>query len=195
MSVLFNKFRGADIMGVRQYIEPGDHILLIKSNQCRETKNPQAPAGQENFIGEMTVIKTKPLTPDQKQVLREGMTCNLVEISTKQGYAGNVVSYVAGVLGYDAREFQADADSENVLRDVCGEEQLISGFLVRCKAQKVATAPKNGKAAGEYTAKVFEPVPKEAYAGYGVTAPDAAYEGDWTSPLDPDLAGAPTQVA
>lgn len=197
MSFLFKKFRDADIMGVRQYIEPGDHILLIKSNQCRETKNPQAPAGQENFIGEFTVVKTKPLSPDQKEKLREGMTCSLVETSTKQGYAGNVVSYIAGTLGMDAREFQADPDSEGTIRGVVGEDQLIAGMLVRCKAQKVQTRPKPGKTEpGEYTAKVFEPVPRSAYASYGIVPPDAAYDGEWTSPLDPELEGtASGQVA
>ena len=29
MSLLFKKFRDADIMGVRQYIEEGRHLLLI----------------------------------------------------------------------------------------------------------------------------------------------------------------------
>jgi hypothetical protein len=181
---LFDKFRSADIMGVRQYIEPGEHIFLITSNKCGPTKNPQAPKGQENFIAEFKVIKTVPMDDKQEKKLVEGMVCSLVETSNQQGYEGNVVSYVAGVLGMTPQEFQLDPASEQVLHDVTEEDQIFVGLLVRCSAQMVKT-----KKDKDYTAKLFQPVPAEAYASYGMVAPDGAYDGEWQQPLPDELVG------
>lgn len=176
MSLLFAKFRTADIMGVRQYIEEGDHILQIGPVKNDQSKNPMKQT-VENFIAEFKVIQTTPLKEDQTEVLKENMTCSLVETSAQQGYAGNVVSFIAGVLGVTAREFQADPESEGLLAAVVGEEQILSGMLVRCRAQKVDTK-KTATTGQKYTAKAWEPVPASAYARYGVTPPPGCYDPD-----------------
>jgi hypothetical protein len=177
MSVLFSKFRDADIMGVRQYIEEGHHLLQVGPIKNDMTKNPMKASNIENFIAEFKVIRTKPLKDEQKDVLKENMTCSLVETSAQQGYAGNVVSFVAGVLGMTAREFQSDENSGNVLRAVCQEEQILAGMLVRCRAQKVDTK-KTAQTGQQYTAKSWEPVPAREYAEYGLTPPEGTYDPD-----------------
>lgn len=178
MSLLFKKFRDADIMGVRQYIEEGVHLFLIGAIKNEGSKNPLKQT-VENFIAEFKVIETQPLSetqPEDKR-LKKDQTCSLVETSAQQGYAGNVVSFCAGVLGMTPREFQTDPESEQMLRAICGESQILGGMLVRCRAQKVDT--KKTKDTGQqYTAKSWEPVPASEYAKYGLEPPTGTYDPD-----------------
>ena len=101
--------------------------------------------------------------------MKAGISCSLVEMETLQGYAGNVLSFVAGVLGVSIDELKADDDFENVFGAVVGSDQLFTGMLVKCIAQKVPT-----KKGGEYTAKSWLPVHAEDYAKYDREAPSGA---------------------
>lgn len=174
---LFDKFRSADIMGVRQYIEEGNHLLLCGAIKHGNTKNPTKAQNLENFIGEFTVVQTTPLKPDQKDKLVEHMTCSLVETSAQQGYEGNVVSFVSGVLGMTPAEFQRDPESEGMLKAIVGESQILAGMLVWCSAQKVDTK-KTATTGQQYTAKTWKPVPARDYAKYGYEAPTGTYDPD-----------------
>lgn len=169
---IFDKFKNADVMGVRQYIEEGNHRLLVKRVSQFMSKNPLTK-NQENVTIEFKVIRTTPKEPDQKPQLKVGMTCNLVETSKSQGYEGNVLAAVAGILGLSIDEMKADDDFDDVFGSVFNEDQLLTGILVDCTAQKVKT-----KAGGDYTAKTWEPVRASEYAQHGLEAPAGAYLAD-----------------
>lgn len=157
----FDRFKSADIMGVRKYIEQGTHVLLVKRTEMGQSRNPT----KKNT--EKTVIEFKVVESD---TMRVGEMTALVEVDTSQGYYGNVLSFVAGILGYAVDEMKADPSFDEVFANVFGEEQILTGMLVRCIAQQVKT-----KAGGDYTAKSWEPIPASEYERYGLMAPDGAY--------------------
>lgn len=157
----YDKFKSADVMGTRQWIEPGDHILLIRQCQMGPSKNP-LKKGQENTIVTYRVIQSDSMKP--------GTTCSLVETDAQQGYAGNVLAFVAGVMGYTIDELKADEDFDAVFDGCFGTEQILTDMLVRCTAQQVKTTK-----GGDYTAKTWEPVEAAKYEDFGLTAPDGAY--------------------
>jgi hypothetical protein len=157
---IFDKFKNAETMGTRQYIEEGIHILEIRRVEQGMSKNPKS-RGVEKTVVEFAVAES--------DSMKAGISCSLVEMETLQGYAGNVLSFVAGVLGVTVDELKADDDFENIFGAVFGTDQLFTGMLVKCVAQKVQT-----KKGGEYTAKSWFPVHAEDYAKYGREAPSGA---------------------
>jgi len=157
---IFDKFKNAETMGTRQYIEEGIHVFEIRRVEQGMSKNPKS-RGVEKTVVEFLIVESDSMKP--------GISCSLVEMETLQGYAGNVLSFVAGVLGVSIDELKADDDFENVFGAVVGSDQLFTGMLVKCIAQKVPT-----KKGGEYTAKSWLPVHAEDYAKYDREAPSGA---------------------
>ena len=157
---IFDKFKNAETMGTRQYIEEGIHVFEVKRTEQGLSKNPKS-RGVEKTVVEFTVVDSDTMKP--------GISCSLVELETLQGYAGNVLSFVAGVLGVSIEELKADVDFESVFGGVFGTDQILTGQLVRCVAQKVQT-----KKGTDYTAKAWAPVYAEDYHKYGREAPEGA---------------------
>jgi hypothetical protein len=157
---IFDKFKTAETMGTRQYIEEGIHVFEIRRVEQGLSKNPKSK-GVEKTVVEFSIVES--------DAMKAGISCSLVEMETLQGYAGNVLSFVAGVLGVTVDDLKADEDFENVFGAVFGTDQLFTGMLVKCVAQKVAT-----KKGGEYTAKSWMPVHAEDYAKYDREAPSGA---------------------
>lgn len=161
---IYSRFKDADPMGVREYIKEGKHRFLVKRTEMGPSKNPQ----KKNM--EKTVIEFKVIRSDTAKV---GTACSFVETDDKEGYAGNVLSFVAGILGYTIDELKADEDFEAVFDGVFGTDQILVGMLVDCNAQQVKTTK-----GGDYTAKSWEPVPASEYEADGLVAPDGAYTGE-----------------
>ena len=157
----YDRFKSADVMGVRQYIEPGKHRLLVKRTEMGPSKNPQKK-GMEKTVVEFKVIRS--------DSMKLQSSCSLVETDTSQGYAGNVLAFTAGILGYTVDDMKADEAFDQVFDGCYGKEQILVGMLVDCVAQQVGT-----QAGGEYTAKTWEPVPASEYGEDGLIAPDGAY--------------------
>lgn len=157
---IFDKFKNADVMGTRQYIEDGIHIFEIRRTEQGPSKNPKH-RGVEKTVVEFTVIES--------DTMKQGITTSLVELETLQGYAGNVLSFVAGVLGVTVDDLKADDDFEAIFGGVFGTDQIFTGMLVKCVAQKVQT-----KKGTDYTAKSWYPVAAGDYPKYGKTAPEGA---------------------
>lgn len=157
---IFDKFKNAETMGTRQYIEEGIHVLEIRRIEQGMSKNPKS-RGVEKTVVEFSVVES--------DSMKAGISTSLVEMETLQGYAGNVLSFVAGVLGVTVDELKADSDFESIFGSVFGSDQIFTGMLVRCVAQKVLT-----KKGGEYTAKSWSPVHAEDYAKYDREPPAGA---------------------
>lgn len=170
----FDRFRTAEVMGVRQYIEPGLHVLLVKRTDMGPSKNPQ----KKNM--ERTVVEFKVV---QSDTLKAGSACSLVETDEQDGYAGNVLAFTAGILGYGIDEMKADPHFEQVFDGAYGKDQILTGMLVACNAQQVAT-----KKGGTYTAKTWEPVLASMYSEFGLIAPDGAFTGEEESDAEPEPA-------
>lgn len=167
----FDRFRvnkdGTPIqpMGVRNYIKPGDHYLLVRRATQRQSTNPQKKGN------EITVVEFKVL---QSDTMRVGEVTSLVETELQQGYFGNVLAFVAGALGYGIEEIQADPDFDEIFDGIFGGDQVLVDMVVHCVAQQVATTSPQAKSK-EYTAKTFEAVDARDYAKWGLIAPDGAY--------------------
>jgi hypothetical protein len=157
---IFDKFKNADVMGTRQYIEDGIHILEIRRTEQGASKNPKH-RGVEKTVVEFSVVES--------DTMKAGITTSLVEMETLQGYAGNVLSFVSGVLGVAVDDLKNDDDFEQIFGGVFGTDQIFTGMLVKCVAQKVPT-----KKGTEYTAKSWYPVAAGDYEKYGKKAPDGA---------------------
>jgi hypothetical protein len=157
---IFDKFKNAEVMGTRQYIEDGIHVLEIRRTEQGASKNPKS-RGVEKTVVEFAVVES--------DNMKNGITCSLVEMETMQGYAGNVLSFVAGVLGITVDDLKGDDDFEQIFGGVFGTDQIFTGMLVKCVAQKVQT-----KKGTDYTAKSWYPVPAGEYGKYGKTAPAGA---------------------
>ncbi len=164
----YARFRGANVMGVRKYIEPGDHILLIKRTDQAMSTNPKKK-GLERTVVEMKIVAT-----DSPDTMKVGNSCSLVECEPAPGYLGNILAFVAGVLGETIDEVNAydEAQFDDIFDSIFGTAQVFTGQLVRVIAQKVPTT-----AGGEYTAKTWEPVDAVDYEKYGLVAP----QGAWTA--------------
>jgi hypothetical protein len=157
---IFDKFKNAETMGTRQYIEEGIHVFEIRRTEQGLSKNPKS-RGVEKTVVEFSVVES--------DTMKIGISCSLVELETLQGYAGNVLSFVAGALGVSIDEFKADDDFESIFGGVFGTDQILTGQLIRCVAQKVQT-----KKGTDYTAKSWAPVYAEEYSKYGKQAADGA---------------------
>ncbi len=168
MSGAYSRFRNANVMGVRKYIEEGDHVLLIKRTDQAMSTNPKKK-GLERTVVEMKIVETN--NPDN---MKPGNSCSLVECEPAPGYLGNILAFVAGVMGETIDEINAYSEEqfEDTFDSVFGVSQVFTGQLVRVIAQKVPTT-----AGGEYTAKTWEPVDARDYEKYGLVAP----QGAWTA--------------
>jgi len=161
----FDRFRDSEIMGVRQYIEPGKHRLLVKRASMGPSKNPEKKKlNQENTIIEFKIVRS--------DTMKVGSVCNLVEVSTAQGYEGNVLLVTAGILGYEVEKMRKDPAFDSIFEAAFGEEQIFCGMCVDVVAQQVKTTK-----GGDYTAKTWEPVLASEYEEDGLIAPDGAYTG------------------
>lgn len=157
----FDKFKSAEVMGVRQYIIAGQHRFMVKRAEMGPSKNPQKP-NLERTIIEFSIVKST--------TMEEGAICALIEVSSNQGYYGNVLNAVAGIMGYEVEDMRDDKDFDATFLGVFGEAQIIAGFLVDCVAQQVKT-----KAGGDYTAKTWSPVGASQYAKHSLIAPEGAF--------------------
>jgi hypothetical protein len=192
-----SRFRNADIMGVRRYIEEGTHVLLVKrasqalsKNTDKLKKNPTL----ENTIIEFKVIKTELSAgtemivddagkPTKKadgalapfEPLRPNESVSLCETSEGAGYLGNVLTVTAGILGMTVDEMNADENFDAFFDGAYGPAQIFVGMLVRCVAQQVKTTGANAKSP-VYTAKSWEAIPVEEYEEYGLVAPEGAFD-------------------
>ncbi len=162
----YDRFKTADVMGVRQYIEPGTHVLLVKRTEQGKSKNPKHKGAVEKTVVEFKVLKS--------DTMKEGCSCSLVEMETNQGYFGNVLAFTAGILGNTIDEMRGDADFDEVFSNAYGEAQILVGMLVKCVAQQVATTSTGAKSP-EYTAKSWEPVDAADYEDFGLVAPPGAW--------------------
>ncbi len=160
----YDKFKGVEAMGVRAYIEPGDHVLLVRRTEQGPSKNPQTK-GVEKTVIEFKIVKTS--------TMGVGKICSLVELDNQQGYLGNVNAFVAGILGLTTEELFADPDFEQLYGSIFGMDSILVDTLVHCVAQHTDT-----QAGGKYTAKTWDPVDAADYAQYGLIAP----QGAWTRP-------------
>lgn len=161
MAGAYDRFKNAEPMGVRQFIEAGNHRLLVKRTIQGPSQNPQ----KKNM--EKTVVEFKIIRSDTMKI---GSSCSLVETDDKAGYFGNVLSFVAGILGYGIDEMKADPDFDTVFTSVFGPDQILTEMLVDCVGQQVKT-----NAGGDYTAKTWEPVDASEYAEDSLIAPEGAY--------------------
>lgn len=164
----YDRFKNADPMGVRQYIDPGDHYFLVKRTEQGPSKNPT----KKNV--EKTVVEFKVIKSD---TMKEGSVCAMVETDASQGYFGNVLTFVAGILGYEVDDMKKDPDFDAVFASVFGEEQILTDMLVHCIAQQVKTTSPQAKS-DVYTAKTWEPVEAAKYEEFGLIAPEGAYTGE-----------------
>jgi hypothetical protein len=179
-------------MGTKQYIEEGTHFLLITRQELFKSRNPQNKQQSERTIVEFEVLETTPLDADQKDQLKVPMTCSLCETEEKQGYAGNVLKFVAGVFGMTTDELSALPDEEHgggsldsdnpsfrAFFEGCFPQpdektgsiknSILVGQIVKCVAQK--------NQAKTYTNKTWSPVPAASYGKWGRVAPPGAYAG------------------
>jgi hypothetical protein len=163
---VYDRFRLAEPMGVRQYTDPGDHFFLVRRAIQRQTTNPQKK-------GEVTVVEFKVL---ESNTMKVGQVCSLVETEPSQGYFGNVLAFVAGILGYTIDEIKADPDFNKVFDGCFGPAQILTDMVVHCIAQQVKTTSPQAKTEF-YTAKTWEPVDARDYARWSLAAPDGAYAG------------------
>jgi len=157
----YDRFRNADPMGVRQFIEAGNHRFLVKRTIQGPSANPQTK-NMEKTVVEFKIVRSN--------TMKIGSACSLVETDAKAGYFGNVLSFVAGILGYSIDEMKSDPDFDTVFNSVFGPDQILTEMLVDCVAQQVKTT-----AGGDYTAKSWEPVDASEYAEDNLIAPDGAY--------------------
>lgn len=160
----FSRFRDAQVMGVRNYIPAGQHVLLARRFEMSLSKNPKNE-GKEKSIIEFKIIQTN------HDKSRPGEIVSLVEMSTSQGYYGNVKAVTAGMFGMSIEEMEKDPEFDTYFNLVWGEQQILVGHLVRCTAQQVKT-----QAGGDYTAKSWEAVPARMYAEFGLIAPNGAFD-------------------
>ena len=158
----YDRFKNLDaVMGVRNWIKEGNHVLQVRRTEMSKSKNPQKK-GIEKAVVEFKTIKS-----DTQKV---GQICSLVEMESNQGYTGNVLMVTAGILGMDHEKMVEDPDFDAIFDAAWGTEQIFTGMLVRCGAQQVKTSK-----GGDYTAKTWEPVPAAEYPEFGLIAPDGAY--------------------
>lgn len=160
----FSKFRDASVMGVRNYIPPGIHVLQARRFEMSLSKNPKNE-GKEKSIIEFKIIETN------HDKSRPGEIVSLVEMSTSQGYYGNVKAVTAGMLGMSIDAMEKDEDFDKYFDQIWGQNQILVGHLVRCTAQQVKT-----QAGGDYTAKSWEAVPARMYPEFGLIAPQGAFD-------------------
>lgn len=168
----FDKFKNADVMGVRNYIKEGKHVLLIRRTEQGMSKHPKKKDVEKTVV-EFKVIASEPLE-EGGNCMKVGEICSLVEMETSQGYAGNVLAFVAGVLGLPIDDMKADESFDEVFGNVFGAEQIFTNMLVFCTAQQVPTTSPDAKS-DVYTAKTWEAVPASDYAQFNLVAPDGAY--------------------
>lgn len=154
----YTRFKTAQPMGVKSWIIEGTHILEVRRTEMSNSKNP-LKKNVKKAIVEFKVIESDTVAP--------GKIVSLVEMETNQGYDGNVMAVTSGVLGNSTEELQADPDFEAVFDAFWGEQQVVTGFLVRCIAQQVKT-----RAGGDYTAKTWEAILADEYEKYGKIAPN-----------------------
>lgn len=163
----FDRFKNADPMGVRSYILPGKHVLLVKRTDMSQSKNPQKK-GQEKTVVEFKIIES--------DTMKVGESVSLVETEASQGYFGNVLAFTAGILGMGIDEMKRDPDFDSIFEGAYGQEQIFVGMLVRCVAQQVPTTSKDAKS-DVYTAKTWEPILASDYAKWSLEAPNGSYTG------------------
>ncbi len=171
----YDRFKDtSNIMGVRAYILPGNHTLLVKRSEMAPSTNPQKK-GEEKTVVEFKVIES--------DTMKVGSTCSLVEVESSQGYLGNILVYVAGLLGENVDRFVLDPDFDETFAAIFEINQISTGMLVRCTGQQVKT-----KEGGDYTAKTWDPVHVSEYAQFGLIAPEGSYEGAETADVPQDAA-------
>ena len=73
---IFDKFKNAETMGTRQYIEEGIHIFEIRRVEQGMSKNPKS-RGVEKTVVEFAVAES--------DSMKAGISCSLVEMETLQG--------------------------------------------------------------------------------------------------------------
>jgi len=161
----FDAYKNADVMGARSYIVEGDHYFLVKRAEQSPSTNPKSKATEKTII-DFKILKT--------DTMRVGSMTAFVDVDTSQGYLGNIVSCVAGILGYKTpQEFQADDNFESCMESVFDVEQILVGMIVHCIAQNMKTKEKL-----DYTVKTWEPYEASKYEAFGLIAPDGAYTGE-----------------
>ena len=161
---IWDRFKTANVMGVRNYIKEGHHILQVKRCEMGMSTNPQKK-GVEKAVVEFKIIES--------DTMKVGQLCSLVEMDTSMGYAGNVLAFVAGIMGYDVEALKEDPDFESVFDGVWKEQQILVDMLVDCTAQQVKTTK-----GGDYTAKSWEPILASDYEKWALIAPDGSYTGE-----------------
>lgn len=180
----YDRFKNAEPMGVRNYITPGKHRLLVKRSNMSPSTHPNRP-NQEKAVVEFKVIRSEQLMDKDGNpatdkagkpfpAMKVGESCSLVETSAQQGYFGNVLAFTAGILGYGIEEMKNDPDFDNVFIGCWGPDQLMTGMLVDCVAQQVDTTSASAKS-DVYTAKTWEAVHASEYANHALEAPDGAF--------------------
>lgn len=162
----FSKFRDAQVMGVRSYILEGQHVLMARRFHMGVSNHPKKKeAGVQNSIIEFKIIETN------NAKCRPGEIVSLVEVSTSEGYYGNVKAVTAGILGMSIEAMEKDDDFDAIFDQVWGEQQILVNHIVRCSAQMVTT--KNNT---PYTAKSWEAIPARMYQEWGLIAPVGAFD-------------------
>lgn len=159
----FSKFQTAAVMGVRNWILPGHHVLLARRFEMSMSKNPKSE-GVEKAIIEFKVLET-----DNEKV-KLGDIVSLVEMSRNEGYYGNIKDVTAGMMGMSVADMEKDEDFDKVMTLVWYEQQILVGHIVRCSAQQVKTMK-----GGDYTAKSWEALPARKYKDFGLIAPEGAF--------------------
>jgi hypothetical protein len=213
----FKGFREADVMGVRRYIEAGSHVLLIKRTDqgaSRNTEKTKTNKELQRTVIEFKVVATELLPgyeyiegdPKKKGWVRGplgaslgeagdfrpmavGESCSMAETSENQGYFGNVLAFVAGVLGMGIDEMKNDPAFNDIFLGVFSPAQILAGQLVRCVAQQVPTTSAKAKSK-VYTAKTFEAIHANDYQLYGIEPIPSAYGYQ-----NPDAASPPAAAA
>src|SRR3989304_686394 len=117
----YDRFRNADPMGVGQFIEAGNHRFLVKRTIQGPSANPQTK-NMEKTVVEFKIVRSN--------TMKIGSACSLVETDAKAGYFGNVLSFVAGILGYSIDEMKSDPDFDTVFNSVFGPDQILTEMLV-----------------------------------------------------------------
>ncbi len=157
----YDRFKDAEPMGVRKYIEPGAHRLLVRRTVQGPSTHPDRK-GKEKTVVELKIVRS--------DTMKVGETCSLVETEGSAGYFGNVLEFTAGILGYGVDEMKKDEQFNEVFGGCWGPDQLLIDMLVDCVAQKVGTTK-----GGEYTAKTWTPVHASEYEKDGLVAPNGAF--------------------
>lgn len=124
---------------------PGLYVLRIA-----KVKVDEARAGFPYFLAEFDIVESS--HPDLPKETRASWMATMKNATFRDTFRANVKGFVLATLQGQQPGFRGDQVNDQVIAAVTGEQQPLTGMLVRAQASDIST-----KAGNPFTKVLFQP--------------------------------------